>query len=265
MKTHIFVICAYKESPYLEECIDSLKKQTRETDIAVVTSTPNEYIKNLAEKYELPIYVNPGEGGIGNDFGYALQIGAKEHRFITIAHQDDTYEPKYAERIIQAMEKARKPIIGFTDYYELRGNEKVTSNRNLKIKQGMLFPLRSSWMQKNRFVRRCILGLGNPICCPSVTFYGKKVEHHRIFQSNFKSNVDWYAWEFLSRMKGSFVYVPQQLMMHRVHEGSTTTKIIEENTRTQEDFAMFRLFWPSGIAKFLTKIYAKSEESNQIQ
>ena len=47
VKKHIFAICAYKESPYLEECIVSLKNQTVKTDILLATSTPNEYIENL--------------------------------------------------------------------------------------------------------------------------------------------------------------------------------------------------------------------------
>ena len=52
MKKHIFVICAYKESPYLEECISSLVSQNNvETNIIVITSTPNSYIEHLVEKY----------------------------------------------------------------------------------------------------------------------------------------------------------------------------------------------------------------------
>ena len=39
---HTFVICAYKESPYLEECIQSLQAQTVSSQILMVTSTPNE-------------------------------------------------------------------------------------------------------------------------------------------------------------------------------------------------------------------------------
>ena len=46
---HTFVICAYKESPYLEECIKSLKKQTLKSEIIISTSTPNDLIKKLAE------------------------------------------------------------------------------------------------------------------------------------------------------------------------------------------------------------------------
>ena len=35
---HSFVICAYKESPFLEECIQSLEKQTVKSTIKMVTS-----------------------------------------------------------------------------------------------------------------------------------------------------------------------------------------------------------------------------------
>lgn len=46
---HTFAICAYKESEYLEDCIKSLKGQTVKTNIIMATSTPNDYVKNLAE------------------------------------------------------------------------------------------------------------------------------------------------------------------------------------------------------------------------
>ena len=48
---HSFVICAYKESPFLEECIQSLEKQTVKSTIKMVTSTPNEYIADMAKKH----------------------------------------------------------------------------------------------------------------------------------------------------------------------------------------------------------------------
>ena len=46
---HILVLCAYKESKYLEDCIVSLKNQTLEAPIIISTSTPNEHILGLAE------------------------------------------------------------------------------------------------------------------------------------------------------------------------------------------------------------------------
>ncbi len=47
---HTFAICAYKESEYLEECIKSIKKQSLKSNIIMVTSTPNDFIKNMAKK-----------------------------------------------------------------------------------------------------------------------------------------------------------------------------------------------------------------------
>ena len=60
---HTFVICAYGESPYLEECICSLLNQKRKSPVLIATSTPNEHIERLAEKYHLQVKVNQGKRG----------------------------------------------------------------------------------------------------------------------------------------------------------------------------------------------------------
>ena len=60
-KNHTFAICAYKESPFLEECIQSLLGQTIPSTIIIVTSTDNAYIQNMAEKYHLELFINHGE------------------------------------------------------------------------------------------------------------------------------------------------------------------------------------------------------------
>ena len=56
-ENHTFVICAYKESRYLEDCIISLTQQTIESKIIISTSTPNTHIKKLAEKYKIELFV----------------------------------------------------------------------------------------------------------------------------------------------------------------------------------------------------------------
>ena len=170
MKKHTFAICAYKESPYLEECIESLKRQTIPSDIIVVTSTPSEYIQNIAEKYKLPYYINKGEKGITQDWNFAYSCA--HSRYITITHQDDIYEKSYLEHALLALERSRKPLIFFSDYYELRDGERVKNNMLLNIKRIMLLPLRIKLFQHSRWVRRRILSIGSPICCPSVTSSG---------------------------------------------------------------------------------------------
>ena len=56
-KLHTFAVCAYKESPFLEECICSLLAQTVPADIVIATSTPNDYIDQIADTYNLPVIV----------------------------------------------------------------------------------------------------------------------------------------------------------------------------------------------------------------
>ena len=51
MIKHTFVICAYKESEYLEECIKSIKNQSIKSKVIITTSTDNLFIRELAEKY----------------------------------------------------------------------------------------------------------------------------------------------------------------------------------------------------------------------
>lgn len=261
VKKHIFAICAYKESLYLEECIVSLKNQTVKTDILLATSTPNEYIENLCKKYDIPMVVNSGESGITQDWNYAYKMADAE--YVTIAHQDDVYHKKYAEVLLKETEKAKKPIIFFTDYSEIRDGKRVHNNQLLKIKRLMLFPLRFKCMQGSRFVRRRILSLGSPICCPSVTFIKKNCPE-QVFEHGFRASEDWQAWEKLSRLKGSFVYSTMPLTYHRIHQESETSKILADNARMKEDFIMFCKFWPEPIAKILTKFYSSSEKSNDL-
>lgn len=255
---HVFVVLAYQESPYLEACICSLENQTVRSRIIIATSTDNEYIRRIAGKHGLKVIVNHNSTGIAGDFDFGLRVG--KARFVTVAHQDDCYEPGYLEAVLKHVRK--DTIIAFTDYYEEHPTGRQEYNRNLKIKRMMLAPLRLRPLQRSKWVRRRILSLGNPICCPSVTFHRALISGN-IFQSDFRSNMDWKAWEQLSKKKGGFVYIAKPLMMHRIHPQSTTTEMIEAGKRTDEDFRMMCLFWPICVARPLSRIYAGSEKNNR--
>ena len=259
-KEHTWLVCAYKESPYLEECIRSLVSQTVKSRILITTSTPCGHISAVAEKYGLPVFVNTGKAGISGDWNFALRTGETE--LLTIAHQDDIYEPAYTETLLKRMNRSRNPILYFTDYGELRGGERVTQNRLLRIKRLLLVPARlfPGW----RFARRMSLAFGDPICCPSITYRRSIMEDYE-FEDHFRSDLDWEMEEKLSRLKGRFVYQPSVLMYHRIHEESATTEIIGDHRRTLEDYEMMKKFWPDWIAKRLSKAYAASEKSNQVK
>lgn len=258
---HTYALCAYKASEYLEECVKSLLTQTVKSNIFIATSTPNEHINAVAQKYGIPVFVNEGENGIGGDWNFAYD--KVDTPLVTIAHQDDIYEPEYTEQMLEFLNKSKNPIIYFSGYGELRNGEKVYDNSILKIKKLMLSPLKIKCFRTSRFVRRRVLSLGNCICCPAVT-YAKERVGDTPFTNDYLSNIDWQQWERLSRKKGSFVYNKQPLMCHRIHEESTTSEIIGDSKRTLEDYDMFCKFWPKAIAKLISKVYSKSEKSNNI-
>lgn len=261
-KDHTFVVCAYQESEFLEASIQSVRGQTVKGKIILSTATPNDFIAGMAKKYDLPLVVNTGRKSIADDWNFGYSQADTE--LITLCHQDDLYAPDYLETALAMINRAKHPLIFFTDYYELRDGKQEHDNKLLKTKRLLLSPLKLGALRSSRFVRRRILSLGCPICCPSTTFVKNNLPNP-VFEYGYKSDLDWQAWEKLSKLKGEFLYSKRPLMSHRIHMESTTSQIIGDNARTQEDLEMFEKFWPKGIAKFITKYYATSQESNQIE
>lgn len=254
---HTFVVCAYKESTFLEECIQSLLNQTIESNIIISTSTPNQYIQNIAEKYNLPLFSHC-DGGIGKDWNFGLsQVNTQ---YATIAHQDDIYLPEYLESCLNMFLQNEDVLIAFTDYNELKNGIVISKNRNLKIKRLMLFPFKI--FKRSRFVRNRVFSMGSPICCPAVSLNLKLIDDFQ-FSTKLSVNLDWEAWYRIGQYKGAFAYIDTPLMYHRIHDGSETSNAIGDNRRRKEDLLMFEKYWPKVVAKFIYRFYSKSEDSNQ--
>lgn len=257
-KNHTFVICCYKESEYLEEMIKSLLNQTVKSNIIISTSTPNEYIQNLANKYNLEVCVNTGKKGIGPDWNFAVSVA--KTKYVTLAHQDDVYSEKYLEEIEKSISKNKDDIIMlFTNHKEIRNGEVVKKNINLIIKSIMTFPIRI--MKRPRFMKRLILKFGNPISCPSVCL-NTEIVGKRPFREDMDSNIDWGTWLDFADKKGTFIYLNEVLTFHRVHGESATSKCIDSNKRIKEDYEMFCRLWPKWFAKFIMIFYKHAQDAN---
>lgn len=259
---HTFAVCAYGESPYLEECLTSLKSQSVRTHILISTSTPNDHIEKLASDYQVPLYINEGKPGIAHDWNCAIEHC--ETPLVTIAHQDDVYLSKYAETMLAMINEETQPLIFFTDYGELRGAVPFDESRLLEVKRRLLKQLELPQKRSQRLARQRALFLGSAICCPSVTFCRPNLPNP-VFLDNMKCDLDWEAWERFSKLDGSFVYAPEILMRHRIHEGSETTALIKDETRSKEDLVMLKKFWPVPIAHLINRVYSGSQKSNSLQ
>lgn len=259
-KDHTFVLCAYGESEYLESCIRSLQSQSTKSRLCVATSTPNEHIRSLAKRYGLKLRVNEVRDGIASDWNFALSCA--DTPLVTLAHQDDIYCEDYTKNVLEVLNKCAHPLLAFTDYCELREGATVRTNRLLRVKRLMLSPLKIERLWGSRFVRRRILSIGSAICCPSVTMVKEHLQLP-VFRNNMKSNIDWQAWAEISARSGEFAYVAKPCMKHRIHEDSTTSKLLQENKRIEEDLTVFRMFWPEWIARLIERFYRSGERSNE--
>lgn len=265
---HTFVVCAYGESPYLRECLASLVSQVVQTNILVATSTPNDWINNVANEFATKLVVNDGDPGIAHDWNCALSH--VKTPLATIAHQDDKYDTHYSEALLAYCNRAEKPLLFFSDYGEIRMS---TSSQQmgtvaddtpmLRIKRMMLAPLKREQRWGNICCRRRLMSLGSPICCPSVTYCLPNLPKP-VFRDGMRGGLDWDAWERISKLEGDFIYAPEILMHHRIHEGSETSALIKDDIRAREDLAMFRRFWPEPIAKALNHLYSLSLRSNAL-
>lgn len=258
---HTFVICAYKENPHLEATILTLLNQTVKSKVCISTSTPNDHIKKLCKKYNLELFVNPKPKNAGADWNWAYDNASTE--LVTIAHQDDSYESNFLEETLKSFNKVDDIVITFTDYYEIRNNSKIYNNKILKIKRKMLAPFKNPRFQKSRFMKRRMLSIGCPICCPATT-YNKKKCGKSIFDTEFINSCDYKTWCDLAEKKGRFVYVDKPLLGHRIYAESATSKNLSENIRKKEDLEILSLYWPRSIAKLINNVYATSEKSNEL-
>lgn len=256
---HTFVVCAYGESPFLEDCLLSLSIQTNFSNVVIATSTPNGMIDELAKKFDIPVCVNYGESGIAGDWNSAL-LCAKTS-LVTIAHQDDVYSDHYVEWMLESLNSANNPLLYFTNYGEIRDSAYIDNSTMNSVKRALLKPLELKSLQGSVLVKRGVISLGNSICCPSVT-YCMDALPRPVFSSGMRSNLDWEAWERFSRLEGEFVYDNRIGMYHRIHNDSETSACIVDDTRTKEDLMMLKKFWPDPIANLINKAYTKAQRYN---
>jgi glycosyltransferase involved in cell wall biosynthesis len=251
---HTFIIPAYTNSPFIEECIQSLKGQTVPSKILITTSTPSPYLSAIARRYHLEIYVHDQGGSIAGDWNFAYTMC--QTKYLTLAHQDDVYKPEYTEKCLSNLEKPgnKDALILFTDYNETPSQSARKKSFVLFTKKILLLPFLFKRQIKSHFLKRMILTFGNPISCPTVMYNMQNLGPFE-FSKDYTYAIDWEAWLRLSRQQGQFVYVNRKLMFHRLHPGSETSLQIRNSNRLYEEEKIFQQIWNKRIARWLMFFY----------
>lgn len=250
---HTFAVCAYKESPYLEECIRSLKEQTVQTNIGIYTSTPNDHIQRIADRYDVPVYVNPDSGnGIQADWNFAYNSADTD--YVTVAHQDDTYEPGYVETLLSSVKRYEDWSMYYTDYTPIKDGDSSRRDVNSRIRRFLRWPVKNTAKADSIRRKKLSLCMGNTIVCPLVT-YNKGRLGDTVFTSEYNFNLDWDTFYKLACRPGRFIYIDKVLGHYRVHDGATSKEFIESHKRVDEDISMFEKFWPKWVTRVIMVFY----------
>ena len=253
--SHTFVVCAYKECEYLEDCVLSLKNQVQSSKIIMVTSTDNSFIRSICSKYNIKLYVRKGKSDIQDDWNFGYNKAKSD--LVTIVHQDDVYDKYYLKYIMDYYSKYPDSSFVCTDYYILKKG-KHYCDLNCKIKAFLKFFLRFSLFNKIKFFKVLSLAFGNSINCPSVTYNKLLIGDNNVFTSDLKFSLDWDTFLKLAKDDGRLGYIPKKLISFRIHNGSATVSCIKSNIRYKEDIIMFSKIWPKFVVKFIMLFYIKA-------
>lgn len=249
---HSFAICAHKECEFLDEAVASVVAQTRPSPAFISTSTPNAYIESIAKKYNLPLIVNSGPGGLRNDWNFAYDHATTP--WVTIVHQDDRYAPEYAQAFHDTIARYPDPVAFTTGYRPLRDGRLAPLDRNARFKRIFRFPLRFPRLAASRFWKQAVLAFGNSFCCPSLA-YNRERLGPTLFDGDMVCCLDWHNYLKIARGGGSIAYNPRPLVHYRIHAGAGTVDSIATHAREREDARMLAEFWPRPLVPLLLHFY----------
>lgn len=256
---HTFVVPAYGVSPYLGTCLDSLLRQGPVARIVVSTSTPGPEVQHICGSRGIELRIHGPNRGIGHDWNFALsQAGGAD--LVTIAHQDDVYEPEYAACIQAAYRQDPAAGLYFSDSCQIDPDGRRRPVGHVlavkRILSGAAFM--GSRTVTDGWRLRMLLGFGNAIVCPTVTLNLACLGAFE-FREDLRTNMDWLAWLDVAR-RAPLRFVPGRLVGHRVHPGSETSRCIGDGSRCSEDEMVFREFWPAPAAALLARVYGAGYE-----
>lgn len=255
------VVMAYGECPYLEEALKSIKNQTVPCRTLMVTSTPSDYISNIAKKHGLSLHINRRKPEI-SDFEFAYNVA--DTAYVLLAHQDDVYDKRYVERMLALVQVYPSNLIAFSDYRELRGSRIVTWNTVLLVKRlilGTIYAFKPCLAGK--YFKKKLLAFGNPVCFPTVLYHKELIDAMN-FSLRTSIGLDWEVLFNLAKIEGSFLYCKERLLLRRIHSGSTTTNLSRTKALREKNIEMFRKFWPDWVVRIIMVFYKYAESSNKV-
>lgn len=261
---HTFAVCAYKDSPYLEECLRSVTSQTVKSEVICCTSTPSSYIRELTARYQVPLYVRDGASNIREDWMFAY--GKAQGRFCHDRPSGRPIPQRLCRKAFKAWKKYPDLLLFASDYLTIRMTEKEGEMKAIPepfnmvwlVKKILRLPQRFHFLADRTWIKpeQCLVWQFASAVRPARTIknrLGTICSH-----SEYDFALDWDNLYELAGKKGRFICSEKPLIAYRVHAAATTKACIEDNRRPADEMAMFRKMWPDWMVKILMHFYRKA-------
>jgi glycosyltransferase involved in cell wall biosynthesis len=236
---HIFVP-AYGESPYLEECLDSINRNTDYLVSCTVLDdgSPTGNIRNTVEKFggRFEYIRNDSNIGLAQNFQKAFDLSTS--LYTVIMGSDDVIGPGYIEQLTEASEKfpsaslfqPRVTVINessqvFKSFPDLVKNLINPGNHHLKVYDG------------RRILRRILVG--DFFYFPAIAWKTEILQNYRL-KPQLKTAVDLDVIARLAIADNTFVLGGQNAFKYRRHSQSVSMELGKGFERSMEEIEVHR-------------------------
>lgn len=235
----LIVVPIYNGERFLERTIRSLLAQTIRADqIICIDDCSTDRSPSIVTELNDPSITltrNSTRLGLASNWNRALDL-ANGFDSLTIAHQDDIYEPTYLESVTRALEDHPSAFIAHTKASVIDEQDRPLRLAATRYKE--------KFWPRDRVVERAIreelalLIRGDYIFCPSVTFRVTAIENLGRFDERYEFVPDWDFW--LRGLLAGFtiVGVNERLIRYRSHARSATAVAEKTLRRYQEELTI---------------------------
>ncbi len=202
-------------------------------EIIVVDAASTDGTKEYLERVQSPmVRVVRYEDNLGLFGNMNRALSHANAKYVSIFHDDDIMAPEFLEKQYELLRDNPKVVMAHTASYVIDEEDRIVGERPLCNIRGAI--------EGDKFVE---IALREPesvsIVAPSVCLNLDLIEDISIFDPRMILWGDLDCWIRLSKY-GSIAYIEERLIYYRVHEKSSSTKILEgdllERIRDREYF-----------------------------
>jgi glycosyltransferase involved in cell wall biosynthesis len=230
----------YNGLPHLVQTLASLQAQTyKDFELVVLDDCSSDGTLELVERFadpRLKLIRADRNGGLGSNWNRALEL--VETPYFAICHQDDLYEPRFLEVMLELLVAHPKAFIAHCKVWSIDelGRRFVCP---AELYKENYWPPVDPYERFGRAELE-VLRRGAYIQTSTVLYRTMAVRQIGFFRSDLQQSIDWDFWLRGVLAGFSILGTHRKLASYRRHPGMTTRRTEADLTRYREEISLLR-------------------------